>query len=103
MVDRVVPRLGGGCRRAVAHPAWPHAPGQEPALISSKRAGRHAPMTLFSVLDQGPVRRDAGPAQSVRNAVALARDVDAFGYARYWVAEHHSTTSRAIAAPEVLI
>ncbi|WP_235433465.1 MULTISPECIES: MsnO8 family LLM class oxidoreductase [Protofrankia] len=58
---------------------------------------------MLSVLDQGPVRRDAGPRQAIHDSVTVARELDTAGYARYWVAEHHGTASRAISAPEVLI
>jgi luciferase family oxidoreductase group 1 len=43
-----------------------------------------------------------GPARAVRDSVELARRAEALGFARYWIAEHHATPSRAIAAPEVL-
>ncbi|MFI9387658.1 MsnO8 family LLM class oxidoreductase [Kutzneria sp. NPDC052558] len=60
-------------------------------------------MTIFSVLDQGPVRHDVGPRQALCDSLTLAKALDRLGYARMWVAEHHGTASRAIAAPEILI
>jgi luciferase family oxidoreductase group 1 len=60
-------------------------------------------MTRFSILDQGPVAAAGGPARAVRDSVELARRAEALGFARYWIAEHHATPSRAIAAPEVLV
>ncbi|MFC0440042.1 MsnO8 family LLM class oxidoreductase [Kutzneria buriramensis] len=60
-------------------------------------------MPIFSVLDQGPVRHDIGPRQALCDSLTLAKALDRLGYARMWVAEHHGTASRAIAAPEILI
>lgn len=60
-------------------------------------------MTRLSVLDQSPVRSGATPADAIRETLALARRCDELGYARYWLAEHHSTPALAGSAPEVLI
>jgi luciferase family oxidoreductase group 1 len=60
-------------------------------------------VTLFSVLDQAPTRAGTPAAQSIRDVVALARHVDALGYARFWIAEHHAMGGVASTAPEVLI
>jgi len=61
-------------------------------------------MTLrLSVLDQSTVVTGRTPAESIRETLALARHCEALGYARYWVAEHHSSASQAGTAPEVLI
>lgn len=57
----------------------------------------------FSVLDQAPTRAGTPAAQSIRDTVALARQVDALGYNRFWIAEHHAMGGVASAAPEVLI
>jgi luciferase family oxidoreductase group 1 len=60
-------------------------------------------MTTFSILDQGPVGNNASPRQAIHDCVDVAASLDGLGYARYWVAEHHGTASRAISAPEILI
>jgi luciferase family oxidoreductase group 1 len=60
-------------------------------------------MTTFSILDQGPVGNNASPRRAIRDCVDVAASLDGLGYARYWVAEHHGTASRAISAPEILI
>ncbi len=39
---------------------------------------------------------------SVAGAVAIAQAVEAAGYRRYWVSEHHNMTSLACSAPELL-
>jgi luciferase family oxidoreductase group 1 len=61
-----------------------------------------SPMPI-SVLDLSPVGAGVAPSQAVRDSVALARDADALGFTRYWVAEHHNMASIAAAAPEVMI
>jgi len=68
--------------------------------------------TPFSVLDRSRVRRDpGGPEQpqgqpggprALRDTVALARDVEALGYHRFWVSEHHAVPGVAGSAPTVL-
>ncbi|WP_344856404.1 MsnO8 family LLM class oxidoreductase [Amycolatopsis ultiminotia] len=56
----------------------------------------------ISVLDRSPVRRGRGAAQAVRDTVAFARDVEALGYHRFWVSEHHGVPGVAGSAPAVL-
>jgi luciferase family oxidoreductase group 1 len=43
---------------------------------------------------------DAGA--SIQGAVSIAQAVEAAGYRRYWVSEHHNMTSLACSAPEIL-
>ena len=57
----------------------------------------------LSVLDQSPVAADSSPRQALVNTLDLARQCDAFGYHRYWLAEHHASPGLAGAAPEALI
>lgn len=57
----------------------------------------------LSVLDLCPVPQGATPAQALNNALSLARHVEAIGYKRYWVAEHHNMTGVASAATSVVI
>ena len=59
-------------------------------------------MTLFSVLDRSPVRRDGGPSRALRDTVAFARDIERLGYHRFWVSEHHGVPGVAGSAPTVL-
>lgn len=58
---------------------------------------------LVSVLDQSPVARGSTSADALRNTLDLARLCDGLGYNRYWLAEHHGTSSVAGCAPEALI
>ena len=57
----------------------------------------------LSVVDQSPMRKGGKPSDALNETVALARKAESFGYGRYWVAEHHNSTSFAGASPEVLI
>ena len=52
-------------------------------------------MLPLSVLDLSFTTTDTAGAQAVRNTVELARVVDALGYRRFWVAEHHNLASVA--------
>jgi luciferase family oxidoreductase group 1 len=56
-----------------------------------------------SVLDQSPIAEGQTGADALANTLELARLVEALGYHRYWVAEHHGGPMLAGAAPEVLI
>jgi luciferase family oxidoreductase group 1 len=56
----------------------------------------------LSVLDLSPVSSGGTAAQALRNSVDLARRAEAFGYKRFWVAEHHLVSGVASAAPAVL-
>jgi hypothetical protein len=61
-------------------------------------------MTLaLSILDQSTVASGLGPAEAIRETLALARLADGWGYRRYWLAEHHNSASHAGTAPEILI
>ena len=59
--------------------------------------------TRFSVLELAPIRDDGTPAQALHNALTLARHVEALGFTRFWVAEHHNIDGIASAATAVLI
>ena len=57
----------------------------------------------LSVLDQSPVRKGVTAEQAVQETIALAKYTDQLGYTRFWVSEHHNTSSLAGSTPEVLI
>ena len=61
------------------------------------------PDVPLSVLDLVPVSSGSDVADAVRNTVDLARQVESFGYHRYWFAEHHLNPGVAGASPPVLI
>lgn len=57
----------------------------------------------LSVVDQSPIRKGGTAADALRETIALAKACEGFGYSRYWLAEHHNTSSFAGSSPEVLI
>lgn len=57
----------------------------------------------LSVLDLAPIRDQGSIAETFENSVSLARRVEALGYHRYWLAEHHNIDGIASAATAVLI
>ncbi len=60
-------------------------------------------MIPFSILDLSPVTVGGSAAQSLRNTLDLAQHAEAWGYRRYWLAEHHSMPGIASAATSVVI
>jgi luciferase family oxidoreductase group 1 len=60
-------------------------------------------MIPLSVLDLSVVTTGTRPAAALRNSIDLARHVDALGYVRYWLAEHHNLASVASPAPDLMI
>jgi luciferase family oxidoreductase group 1 len=60
-------------------------------------------MTSLSVLDLAPVPQGSTPAEALRNTLDLAQHAEAWGYNRYWVAEHHNMVGIASAATSVVI
>lgn len=57
----------------------------------------------LGVLDFVGIEYGESAVQSVAGAVGVAKAVEAAGYRRYWVSEHHNMTSLACSAPELLI
>ncbi|MFI5806208.1 MsnO8 family LLM class oxidoreductase [Streptomyces sp. NPDC051561] len=58
--------------------------------------------TRFSVLDRSRTREGQEGPQALRDSVALAQELEALGYHRFWVSEHHSVPGVAGSAPTVL-
>jgi luciferase family oxidoreductase group 1 len=56
----------------------------------------------LSVLDFVGIEHGESAASAVRGAVGIAQAVEAAGYRRYWVSEHHNMRSLACSAPELL-
>jgi luciferase family oxidoreductase group 1 len=59
--------------------------------------------TSISVLDLSPIRKGGTAAEALGNSLDLARHAERWGYARYWVAEHHNIPGIASAATSVVI
>src|ERR671911_1550969 len=60
-------------------------------------------MPPCSVLDLAPVPQGFTRADALRNTLDLAQHAEAWGYRRYWVAEHHNMVGIASAATAVVI
>jgi luciferase family oxidoreductase group 1 len=57
----------------------------------------------LSVLDLSPITEGSDAGQSLRNSLDLARHVEALGYRRFWMAEHHNLPGIASAATAVAL
>ena len=60
-------------------------------------------MIPISVLDLAPVIEGKTPADAFHNSLSLAQHAEAWGYHRYWLAEHHNMPGIASAATSVVI
>ncbi len=59
--------------------------------------------TPLSILDLAPIIEGGDAAQALRNSLDLAQHAEAWGYRRYWVAEHHNMDGVASSATAVLV
>lgn len=57
----------------------------------------------YSILDLASIAQGKTPADSFRNSLDLAQHAEAWGYNRYWLAEHHNLEGIASSATSVLI
>ena len=57
----------------------------------------------YSVLDLATIIENKTAADSFKNSLDLAQQAEAFGYKRFWLAEHHNMVSVASSATVVLI
>lgn len=60
-------------------------------------------MIPFSVLDLSPIPQGSTAADALRNSLDLAQHAEAWGYTRYWLAEHHNMPGIASAATSIVI
>jgi luciferase family oxidoreductase group 1 len=60
-------------------------------------------MVPLSVLDLSPIVEGGDAGQSLQNSLDLARHVEALGYRRFWMAEHHNLPGIASAATAVAL
>jgi luciferase family oxidoreductase group 1 len=60
-------------------------------------------MVPLSVLDLSPILQGGTAGQALRNSLDLAQHAEAWGYRRYWLAEHHNMPGIASAATAVAI
>ena len=60
-------------------------------------------MPKLSVLDLAPIVEGGSAGEALRQSAELARAAERLGYARYWMAEHHSMPGIASAATAVAL
>src|SRR5580704_7626972 len=60
-------------------------------------------MVPLSVLDLSPITEGSDAGQALRNSLDLARHVEALGYRRFWMSEHHNLPGIASAATAVAL
>jgi luciferase family oxidoreductase group 1 len=60
-------------------------------------------MVPLSVLDLAPILEGGDAAQAFERSLDLARHAEAWGYRRFWLAEHHNMPGIASAATSVVI
>jgi luciferase family oxidoreductase group 1 len=60
-------------------------------------------MVPLSVLDLAPIAVGSDAARALRQSLDLAQHAEAWGYNRFWLAEHHSIPGIASAATSVVI
>ncbi|SIO20373.1 LLM class flavin-dependent oxidoreductase [Agromyces cerinus] len=68
--------------------------------VATSRGAVRVPL---SVLDLVPIADGDTAGEALRNSIDLARRTEAFGYARYWLAEHHLNPGVAGSAPHTLL
>ncbi|WP_029002836.1 LLM class flavin-dependent oxidoreductase [Azorhizobium doebereinerae] len=60
-------------------------------------------MTSLSILDLAPIPQGATAREALHRSLDLAQHAEAWGYNRFWVAEHHNMVGIASAATSVVI
>ena len=60
-------------------------------------------MIPLSILDLAPITEGSDAAAALRHTLDLAQHAEAWGYHRYWLAEHHNMDGVACSATAVLI
>lgn len=57
----------------------------------------------ISILDKSPLADGETAAQALARTLTLAQQAEAWGYHRFWIAEHHNTPQLASPSPELVI
>ncbi|MDR9854869.1 LLM class flavin-dependent oxidoreductase [Paenibacillus sp. VCA1] len=65
--------------------------------------GKQLKDVTFSVLDLAPVTVGSTPSEAFKNTMSLAQHAEAWGYHRYWLAEHHNMPGIGSSATSVVI
>jgi alkanesulfonate monooxygenase SsuD/methylene tetrahydromethanopterin reductase-like flavin-dependent oxidoreductase (luciferase family) len=58
--------------------------------------------TPLSILDLSPISTGSDARRAIRNTIDLARHAEAWGYRRFWVAEHHFVAVASSAPTELI-
>ncbi|MDQ0350765.1 luciferase family oxidoreductase group 1 [Alkalibacillus filiformis] len=57
----------------------------------------------LSVLNLVPIRKGEGAKEAIDSMVELAQATEQLGYERYWIAEHHNTSTLVSSATTMLM
>ena len=57
----------------------------------------------LSILDQSPIQEGETATEAFQHTIELVQKAEAWGYHRFWVAEHHDLDHVVGSSPEVLI
>ncbi|WP_226034813.1 LLM class flavin-dependent oxidoreductase [Aquibacillus saliphilus] len=57
----------------------------------------------LSILDQSPIITGKTSREALLASVELVKSAEQLGYTRYWIAEHHGTSTLASSVPEVML
>src|ERR1700722_7019712 len=83
--------------------ACPRTPSETPVRNLGTAEGIQLDVIPFSILDLSPIPQGATAADALRNSRDLAQHAEAWGYKRFWLAEHHNMPGIASAATSVVI
>src|SRR3984957_18122367 len=83
--------------------ACPRTPSETPVRNLGTAEGIQLDVIPFSLLDLSPIPQGATAADALRNSLDLAQHAEAWGYNRFWLAEHHNMPGIASAATSIVI
>jgi len=86
-----------------ARPALTAGPGMPAGPAALKLTMEIEESLPLAVLDFVGIEYRESASSALAGAVSVAQAVEAAGYRRYWVSEHHNMTTLACSAPELLI
>ena len=76
--------------------------GKQPAAFQPLTKEGNAPVPL-SLLDFAVTGQGYSAIETIHNSIELAKLADRRGFARYWVAEHHSMPAISVTSPAVML
>jgi luciferase family oxidoreductase group 1 len=89
--------------KRLPHRRTPSQPAELSIRNFSVHQGIQCRVIPFSILDLSPIPQGATAADALRNSLDLAQHAEAWGYKRFWLAEHHNMPGIASAATSVVI